>query len=96
MIANSEKKKMKISYPILVSPTNFLKKFLSLRDFILPLQKGVGDGNMEHVILLNSFYVFLLEHVFDVFRMFLLLPAIKNKTIIQNKTEDRQSVTSFN
>ena len=40
--------------------------------------------------------MFLLEHVFDVFRMFLLLPAIKNKTIIQNKTEDRQSVTSFN
>ena len=37
MIANSEKRKMKISYSILVSPTDFLKKFLSLRDFILPL-----------------------------------------------------------
>ena len=33
--------------------------------------------------------MFWLEHI-DVFLMFLLLLAIKNKTIIQNKTEDRQ------
>ena len=37
----------------------------------------------------------LLDHI-DVFLMFLLLPVIKNKTIIQNKTEDRKSVTSYN
>ena len=37
-----------------------------------------------YVILFNSFCLFLLEHI-DVFWMFLLLPATKNKTIIQNK-----------
>ena len=42
-----------------------------------------------YVIFFNSFCVFLLEHI-DVLGMFLLLPAIKNKTIIGNKTEDRQ------
>ena len=42
-----------------------------------------------YVIFFNSFCVFLLEHI-DVFGMFLLLPAIKNKTIIENETEDRQ------
>ena len=48
-----------------------------------------------YLILFNSFCMFWLEHI-DVFLMFLLLLAIKNKTIIQNKTEDRQSVTSSN
>ena len=33
--------------------------------------------------------MFLLEHI-DIIGMFLLLPAIKNKTIIENKTENRQ------
>ena len=42
-----------------------------------------------YVILFNSFCVFLLEHI-DVFSTLLLLPDIKNKTILQNKTEDRQ------
>ena len=37
--------------------------------------------------------VLLLEHI-DVFWMFLLLPVIKNKAIIQNKTENRQLITS--
>ena len=105
MIANSEKMKMKKSHLILVSPTDFLKKFLPLPYFLetlsSPLKKGVGGGRKLmcfhlkiYVILFNSFCVFLLEHI-DVFLMFLLLPAIKNKTIIQNKTEDRQSVASF-
>ena len=48
-----------------------------------------------YVILFNSFSMCLLDHI-DVFLMFLLLPVIKNKTIIQNKTEDRKSVTSYN
>ena len=43
-----------------------------------------------YVILFNSFCVFLLEHI-DAFGMFLLLPAIKSKTIIGNKTDDSQS-----
>ena len=100
MIANSEKMKMKKSHLILVSPTDFLKKFLPLPYFLetlsSPLKKGVGGGRKLmcfhlkiYVILYNSFCVFLLEHI-DVFGMFLLLPAIKNKTIIENKTEDRQ------
>ena len=46
-----------------------------------------------YVMLFNSFCVFLLEHI-DAFWMFLQLPAIKNNTIIQNKEEDRISVTS--
>ena len=33
MKANSKKKKMKKSYPILVSHTDFLKKFLPLTNF---------------------------------------------------------------
>ena len=100
MIANSEKMKMKKSHLILVSPTDFLKKFLPLPYFLetlsSPLKKGVGGGRKLmcfhlkiYVILFNSFCVFLLEHI-DVFGMFLLLPAIKNKTIIENETEDRQ------
>ena len=104
MIANSEKMKMKKSHLILVSPTDFLKKFLPLPYFLetlsSPLKKGVGGGRKLmcfhlkiYVILFNSSCVFLLEHI-DVFWIFLLLPTIKNKTIIQNKTEDRQSVTS--
>ena len=95
MIANSEKMKIKKSHLILVSPSNFLKQFLPLPNFLetlySPLKKGVGeDGKLMffhlkiYVILFNSFCVFLLEHT-DVFWMFLLLPAIKNKTIIQNK-----------
>ena len=48
-----------------------------------------------YVILFKSFCVFLLEHI-DVFSMLLLLPNIKNKTILQNKTEDRQLATSSN
>ena len=46
-----------------------------------------------YIILFNSFCVFLLEHI-NVFGMFLLLPAIKNKILIENKTEDWKSVTS--
>ena len=48
--------------------------------------------HLKIYVLCNSFCVFLLERI-DVFWMFLVLPAIKNKTIIKNKTEDRQSVT---
>ena len=94
MIANSEKMKVKKSYPILVStPIQFF------RNFILPW--GVGGGELMcfhlkvYAILFNSFCVFLLEHV-NVFWIFLLLLAIKGTTIIQNKTEDRQSATSSN
>ena len=105
MIANSGKMKMRKSHLILVSFTDFLRRSLPLPNlletFSFPLKKGVGgDRKLMHfhlkiyVILFNSFCVFLLEHI-DVFLMFLLLPAIKNKTIIQNKTEDRQSVASF-
>ena len=50
-----------------------------------------------YAILFNSFCAFLLEQT-DVFGMFLLLPTIKKKKkkkIIENKTEDRQSVTSL-
>ena len=105
MIANSEKMKMKKSHLILIFPTDFLTKFLPLPNFLetfsSPLEKGVGGGDGKptwfhlkiYVILFNSFCVFLLEHIY-VFWLFLLLPAIKNKTIIQNKTEDRQSVAS--
>ena len=94
--------KMKKSHLILVpSSTGFLKKFIPLRKFLetlsSPLKKGVGGDRKLmcfrlkiYVILFNSFCVFLSEHI-DAFWMFLLLPAIKNKTIIQNKTEDRQS-----
>ena len=104
MIANSEKMKMKKSHLIFVSPTDFLTNFLLLPNFLetfsSPLKNGV-EGYRKlmcfhlkiYVILFNSFCVFLLEH-FDVFLMFLLLPAIKSKTIMQNKTEDKQSVAS--
>ena len=37
MIANSEKMKMKKSYTILVSPIDFLKKFLLLPNFLKTL-----------------------------------------------------------
>ena len=104
MIANSEKTKMKKSHLILVSPTDFLTKFLPLPNFLetfsSPFKKEVGGDRKLmcfhlkiYEILFNSFCVFLLEHI-DVFSMLLLLPVIKNKTIIQNKTEDRQSVAS--
>ena len=43
-----------------------------------------------YVILFNFFCVFLLEHIIDFFGMFLLLLAIKNETIIENKMEDWQ------
>ena len=33
MITNTEKMKMKKSHPILVSPTDFLKRFLPLSNF---------------------------------------------------------------
>ena len=49
-----------------------------------------------YVILFNSFCVFFMRSTLMFFLMFLLLPAIKNKTIIQTKTEDRKSVTSSN
>ena len=97
MVANSEKRKMKKSNLVLVSPTDFLKTFLPLLYFLetlsSPLKKGVGGDRKLmcfhlkiYVILFNTFCVFLLEHI-DVFLTFLLLPAIKNKTKIQNKTE---------
>ena len=105
MIDSSEKTKMKKFYLILVSPPDFLISFLLLPIFwhvILPSKKGVGRGEKLMCFhlriflkLFNSSCVFLLEHI-DVFWMFLLLPAIKNKTVIQNKTEDRQSITSSN
>ena len=105
MTDSSEKTKMKKFYLILVSPTDFLKTFLPLPIFwhvILPSKKGMGGGEKLmcfhlriYLKLFNSSCVFLLEHI-DVFWMFLLLSAIKNKTIIQNKTEDWHSVTSSN
>ena len=96
--------KMKKFHHILVSRTDFLKKFLPLPNLFealsSPLKKGVGWGRKLmrfhlkiYMILFNYFCVFLLEQI-DVFWMVLLLPAIKNKKIIQNKSEDRQSVTS--
>ena len=89
MIVNSEKKKMeKKSYTIFVSPTDSLKNFTPTQlfpNFILRFKQGAGGGRKLmpfhlkiYVILFNSIYVFLLEHI-DVFWMFLLLPAIKNK-----------------
>ena len=68
MIANSEKMKVKKSYPILVStPIQFF------RNFILPWGVGGGGGGgggelmcfhlKVYAILFNSFCVFLLEHV---------------------------------
>ena len=76
MIANSEKMKMKRSYHILVSSTDFLKKFLARTNFfetLSSLKKGVGEGRKVmpfhlkvYVILFNSFCVFFLEHI-DVF-----------------------------
>ena len=80
VIANSIKIKMKKSYPILASPTDFIEKFpptQSFQNFILPFKKGVGGGRKVmcfHIkisaILFNSFCVFFLEHI-DVFWMFL-------------------------
>ena len=104
MVADSAKMKMKIYHPILVSPTNFLKKFLPLANFFetlsSSLKRWVGGGRKLcfhlkiYLKLFNSFCVFLLEHI-GFFWMFLLLLAITMNTIIQNKREDRQSVTSF-
>ena len=100
LIANNEKMKMKKFYPILVSRTDFLPLPNLFEALSSPLKKGVGWGRKLmrfhlkiYIILCNSFCVFLLEQI-DVFWMVLLLPAIKNKKIIQNKSEDRQSVTS--
>ena len=83
--------KMKKPHFILVSPTDFLKKFLPLLYFLetlsSPFKKAVGGGiklicfHLKiYVILFNSSCVLLLEHI--------------TVTIIQKKTEDRQSVTS--
>ena len=77
MIVNSEKKKMeKKSYTILVSPTDSLKNFTPTQlfpNFILRFKQGAGGGRKLmpfhlkiYVILFNSVYVFLLEHI-DVF-----------------------------
>ena len=74
---------------ILISRTDVLKTLLPLPSFLetfsSPLKKGVGGGrklvcfNLNiYVILFNSIYVLLLEYT-DIFRMFLLLPAIKIK-----------------
>ena len=74
MIANSEKMKTKKSHLILVSPTDFLTKFLPLPNFSetfsSPLKKGVGGDRKLmcfhlkiYVILFNSFCVFLLEYI---------------------------------
>ena len=87
MIANSEKMKMKKFHPILVSPTDFLKKIFPLAYFIetlsSTLKKWVGGGKKlmcfhlkVYVILFDSFCMFLLEHI-DVFWMFLLLVGHK-------------------
>ena len=95
MRASSEKIKMKKSYSILVSATDILKKFLPLPKFFgtlsFPLKKeweGVKDTLFSSKNLCNirlkSFRVFLLEYIRDVFWVFLQLPAIRNKTIIQN------------
>ena len=65
---------------ILVSPTDFAKKFLPLPNFSetlsSPLKKEKGGGRKLmcfylkiYVILFKSFCVFLLEHI-DVFGMF--------------------------
>ena len=78
MIAHSKKMKMKKSHLILVSPTDFLKRFLPLSslffgNFILTFKKGVGGSRKLicfhlkiYVILFNSSCVFLLENI-DVF-----------------------------
>ena len=74
MIGNSEKMKMKKLHLICVSPTDFPKKFLPLPHFLetlfSPLKKGVGGGRKLmrfhlkiYVILFNSSFVFLLEHI---------------------------------
>ena len=95
---------MRDAHPILVFPREFIKKFLPLNNFFKTLcsslKKGVEGGRKLMcfhlkicVILFNSFCVFLLGHI-DIVLMFLLLPVTKNKTIIQNKTEGRQSATS--
>ena len=42
MKANSKKKKMKKSYPILVSHTDFLKKFLPLTNFLETLSSPLN------------------------------------------------------
>ena len=76
-IANSEKIKMKQSLFILVSITDFLKKFLPLPYFLETLSShlktGLGRGRKlmffhlkKYVILFNSSCVFLLEHI-DIF-----------------------------
>ena len=81
-------------------PQVFLKHFSPSQffgNFILVFKKKwVGGGRKlmrfhikVYVILFNSFCVFLLENI-DV----LLVLSIKNNTIIQNKTGDRQSITS--
>ena len=41
VIVNIEKMEMKISYPILVSPTDFLKRFLPLPDFFETLSSSL-------------------------------------------------------
>ena len=41
MVANCQKIKMKKSYPILLSPTDFLKKFLSLANFFKTLSSNL-------------------------------------------------------
>ena len=76
IIANSENMKMKKLYLILFSPTDFLKKFLPLPNFLetlsYSLKKGMGGGRKLmcfhlkiNVILFNSFCAlfFLLEHI---------------------------------
>ena len=74
VIANSEKMKMKRFHPILVSPTDFFKKFLPLHNVLetlsAPLKKTVGGGRKLmcfhlkiYVILFNFFCVFLFEHI---------------------------------
>ena len=89
IIANSNKIKMKKSYPILALPQVLLKNSpptpQSFRNFILPFKKEVGDGRKlmcfhlkTSAILFNSFCVFFLEHI-DIFWMFLNNNTEKNK-----------------
>ena len=99
MIANSQKWKWKGPILFWFPPQIFLKNSSPNHffwNFVLSIKKEIGGRRKLmcfyrkiYVILVNSFCVFLLEHI-DVFWMFLLLPAIKNKT------KDRKSVTSSN